>query len=220
MFPIKNFLRCTEIGCEAIFQSVRWSEACYNLTKHINNVHKISWPDVVRWRATCKVGIPKKISSHECFKAGGFFSIPQEVIDSQGFQYHCFQCGISFPSKTSYISHSNLHKKIAHLSQNNITNLKTFLRKQRTIPDSLLGSPIKSPEKNLDNTDNQPIDQDSNAIENGTLPSVGSSQPVFSSELVATDDDVNVVQSMDPVIDDNANALPNVEPAIHGLISI
>lgn len=193
MFPISNFLRCTEIGCEAIFQSIRWSEACYNLTRHLKNVHQLPWPDVVRWCVSCKIEIPKKISSHNCFKQGGFFSIPQNIIDSQGFQYHCFMCGISFPRKTSYISHSNLNKKVIHKSKNNTSSLKSFLRQQRTVPANLMGSSINSPEKLPDTMNDLPANQQTNSTLNEITPTETNSQPIFSSDLVATDDDANLV---------------------------
>lgn len=47
------------------------------------------------------------------------------------------------------------------------------------------------------------------------MPSEENSQPIFSTDIIATDDDGNVAHSAESIIEDNVNALPNAEPTIH-----
>lgn len=100
-FPIRDFLHCTEPGCEATITQTDWSGARSSLFRHLRGVHKLPEPEIARWCSTCNIKVPQKISSHRCFRGSGYFRIPQEVIESQSFEFVCLICKMSFPNATS-----------------------------------------------------------------------------------------------------------------------
>lgn len=154
IFPFKNYLSCTEFGCGGVILADNWSEANFNLNKHLVNVHKLPRPSNHRWCAKCKIQIPKIITKHECFNKGGYFKISKEVKDSQVFQFKCMDCKVSFPRKASLVSHSRMHEKDLFKKQHNITSLKEALKLRQLIPPQLQGTPPSSPH-NSDLTSSQ-----------------------------------------------------------------
>lgn len=124
MFPFRNYLVCTEDDCDCTILSDNWSEAMFNLRRHIQNIHKVPLPEIIRWCSKCKVQIPQRITSHTCFSKGGYFRISKEVRESQSFKYKCLVCGISFPRQASLSSHSRYHDKIQFRAHNNVMSLK------------------------------------------------------------------------------------------------
>lgn len=81
VFPIHEYLRCPESNCETIIIQHKWSESQNALLRHLTNVHMLPRPSVTRWCGVCKIIIPPKISSHSCFKSGGFFAIKETASD-------------------------------------------------------------------------------------------------------------------------------------------
>lgn len=145
VFPIRDYLRCTEAGFEAMITQTKWSGARSSLFRHLNNIYKIV-PDIIRWCGTCNVIVPEKISSHSCFRSGGYFKIPKEIVESQSFKYICLICKMSFPNATSLSSHTTAHDKRERYRQLGATTLKENLRTRNQAPSNLIpDSPPTSP---------------------------------------------------------------------------
>lgn len=75
IFPITDFLTCTEDGCGARVSQKSWSPALHGLKTHFRNVDKILSPEIARWCGHCNVIMPPKISSQKCFSRGVYFRI-------------------------------------------------------------------------------------------------------------------------------------------------
>lgn len=121
VFPINKYLKCTEENCEAIFIQKRWSDAQFTILRHLTNVHEIPKPTVTRWCSNCKITIPVKITSHKCFKSGGYFQITHEETD---LSHKCSQYHISFPTSTGLSNHVRWHTTKSNYENANASTLK------------------------------------------------------------------------------------------------
>lgn len=113
-----------------------WSEARFDLIRHLKGAHKLPEPTLFRWCGSCQVTVPIKISSHICFRAG-FYSISEEYIASQDFQHQCLMCRLSFPTANGLTSHARKHRATDKYVQANASTLKESIKLKKSLPTEL-----------------------------------------------------------------------------------
>lgn len=140
VLPIRDFIECTEPGCGGKFISLKWSKALTSVTRHLRGVHSLPEPQIQRWCGICKTKVPPIISRHNCLKAD-YYKIPKDVINSQGFNYKCMCCDLTFPSATGLSNHSRAHNRQDKYKEVNASTLKESLKAKKLIPHELLPDP-------------------------------------------------------------------------------
>lgn len=79
-FPMMSVPRCTEGGCNKPIMQSNWSDTKLSLLRHIESVHHIPKLSPVLWCDRCHVTVPTKVSSHTCFRQGGYFRVDLTTV--------------------------------------------------------------------------------------------------------------------------------------------
>ena len=109
VFPIMQFLSCTEPGCKLKFYSDKWDSSKQSLLRHIRESHDLPGVSPMHWCSRCSSEIKEyHISRHPCFANGDHFQVD---FMRTSHKNKCNECDFSHPTRRGLRNHVYRHKR-------------------------------------------------------------------------------------------------------------